>query len=207
MRRHSASRRARTLLRGWSIATLCVAAGTASHAVVSGHVPGAAAVAVAWALTGLLCVLLAGRGLSRLPVAAGVLAAQAALHWLMDRSAPLPQTAPTGGHAGHGVGLDSLAGASLEAAPAPVHATDPGMVAGHLAAGLLTYAAIRRGEAALTALSRSLRLAARWLCVPRLRPLPARALRPLPVPAALPAPRRVLLPGTAPVRGPPLVLA
>jgi hypothetical protein len=205
VRRHSASRRARTLLRGWSIATLCVAAGTASHAVVSGHVPGAAAVAVAWALTGLLCVLLAGRGLSRLPAAAGVLAAQGALHWLMDRSAHLPLSASAGGHAGHGAGLEPLAGASPAAAPA--HAMDPGMAAGHLAAGLLTYAAIRRGEAALAALSRSLRLAARWLCVPRPRALPARLLRPLPVRGVLAAPRRVLLPGTAPVRGPPLVLA
>lgn len=199
VRRHDSSRRARVLLRGWSLATLCVAAGAGSHAVVSGHAPGPAALAVAWALTGLVCVLLAGRGLARTPVAAGVLAAQAALHWLMAHGAHAQLAGSAGGHAGHDV--------VLSPPTAPSSGAEPAMLAGHLLAALLTYAAIRRGEAAVAAFVRCAGVAVRWLAGPAARPVAVPLPRPLPV-RSFPRPVHALpLPGAAPVRGPPVVVS
>lgn len=198
--------RAQRLGFGWVVATIAVFAGAVSHLAVSGHLPGPLPLAVVWALSGMICVALAGMRRPRLATATGVLLSQGALHWLLSLSGTsvtlssrIPGVA-AGGHSGHEGGVGSL---SVHVA-GHAHALTAPMMGLHLLAALLTFLAIRQGERAAAGLIRVGRLL--WS---RLTSLPRPALpampRPRPLGPSLPAPTplsRLLLGGSG-LRGPP----
>lgn len=218
------SARAHRLVRGWGVASVATFLGAGSHAAVSGHVPGLALILLCWSLSGLLCVLLGGLRLRQASTAAGVLVSQAVLHGVLalggghgghDASAHLATAhlaTAHAGHLGHGLPAASAAAGGAEALHPSLSdaasSASPTMLAVHLLAAMATYAAIRRGDTALSGIVGALALAARDL------------RRLLKAPSVLPVPRlprgpvlssvRVLFsrayPGPVAVRGPPLPL-
>ena len=76
------SPRARRLARGWVAAFLATTLAAGSHAAVDGTWPSPLIIALSMCLAAPLCMLLAGRALSRWSVAGSVLLSQALLHTL-----------------------------------------------------------------------------------------------------------------------------
>lgn len=192
--------RVRRLLRGWCVASIATFGGASAHAAAGGHLPGLAALALCWALAGLLCTLLAGRRHRTLGTALGVVGSQAALHWILDRAASMGAGAAggpvPGGHLHHlSIGA---------AAPAQHSAADPLMVLLHLGVALATLAYIRRGEAAVTALADAVRLGLQglWRLPVLRRPLPRLGPPPLGRAPQVLAPQAC--PGPVSARGPPV---
>lgn len=195
------------LVRGWSLASIATFAGVISHVLAMGHVPPPALVAVCWALSGLVCVLVSGIRWSVFSTALSVICSQGILHWLFAQTGhgvvmTQANGEPMVGHAAHmshgsGSLTASVSGQSTD--------LSIGMVMMHLAAALLTYLAIRRGDAALAALSLAVRIG--FERVSPLLPKPVAvvpAFRPLPVAGMV----RVLVnkayPGPVALRGPPV---
>jgi hypothetical protein len=162
------ARRGSVLARGWAVGSVAVLGGTAAHAAAEGHAPQLALVLLCWALSGLLCTVIALCRIPALSGALGVLVSQGLLHWLFAQaghgttSSASPAAAA---HAHHGAAV--LPSAAL---PEP-HDLSPAMVLLHVAAAALTYLALRQGEGALGLLGESLALAMRGLF--RLPVLPA----------------------------------
>ncbi|WP_129657035.1 hypothetical protein [Rothia halotolerans] len=197
------ARRGSVVARGWAVGTVAVLGGASAHAVAEGHAPQLAVVLVCWALSGLLCTVIALCRLPALSGALGVLVSQGLLHWLFAQtghgttSSASPAAAA---HAHHGAAV-----LPSSAIPEP-HDLSPAMVLLHVAAAALTYLALRQGEGALGLLGDALALAMRGLfrlparpvlVTARLRACGSHTVRAL---AAATVPRPV-----AP-RGPPLPL-
>ncbi|MFJ9788413.1 hypothetical protein ACYTFC_21325 [Streptomyces globosus] len=197
-------------------AAVCTALGAAGHALMSGADIPPRGLLAAFAATGALAWLAAGRRRGPLPIGAALLAAQAALHLAFSGSAaghhhaaaPAPAEPMPGHHHLHGTvlpagapdphaaaGADALAAGGTSLADAAGRLADTaghgglGMAAAHLLAALLCAAWLARGEAAVFRLAAALGAAA----VHAARPL-ARALALVRARAALtprpPAPRR-----------------
>lgn len=201
--------RSSRLVRGWSLASIATFAGVVSHVLAMGHAPAPSLVAVCWALSGLVCVLLSGIRRSALATALSVVSSQGILHWLFAQAgqgAVMRQAdghAMTG-HAGHMMHGSGTLSASVQAQSASPSMT---MIALHLVAALLTYLAVRRGDAAVAALSLALRMGLLWVAPswPRIRVVPAR--RPEPIFRVVGILVHKVYPGPVPLRGPPLSLA
>ena len=143
-----------------------------SHAVSGGSAPGVAALSLAVAFSTLVCVALAGRGLSYWRIGASVAVSQIFFHTLFSlivQPAAASPSAPTMAHAGHDMAAMFLpAGAAASGASITV---DVAMVTGHVLAAVATFAAIVWGERAArgllaAALVRATRFAALLLPAP-----------------------------------------
>lgn len=196
------SSRARRLARGWGASLIATGLGAASHAAVDGTWPPVILMLLSAALAAPVCMLLAGRVLSRVSIAAAVVASQGILHWLFAQS-------------GHGItAVDHthhVTGAAAESSPQLVVAMAPelahrgaGMFAAHVIAAAATYALLRHGEVAAVRLidAVSLRVLA-WVNVPVLP-----VIRTVPRRIAWTSPRalsdQLLLPVVHGFRGPPV---
>lgn len=159
--------RARRLARGWTASLIATGLGSASHAAVDGTWPPLILVLLSAALAAPVCILLAGRVLSRVSVAAAVLVSQGFLHGLFAQS-------------GHGVtAVDHTHHATstaAEGAPQLVVTMVPdlthhglGMMAAHMMAAAATYALLRHGEVAAVRLVEAVSLRVlTWVKAPAL---------------------------------------
>lgn len=159
--------RARRLARGWAASLIATGLAAASHAAVDGTWPSLILILLSAALAAPVCMLLAGRVLSRVSVAAAVVASQGLLHALFAQS-------------GHGVtAVDHthhVTSAAAEGSPQLVVTLAPdlahhgmGMLVAHMVAAIATYALLRHGEVAAVRLldAVSLRVLG-WVRVPTL---------------------------------------
>ncbi|MFF0990130.1 hypothetical protein [Kocuria nitroreducens] len=185
------SPRARRLARGWAGASIATSAAVVSHAAVGGQAPPAVLVLLSLAVSGPLCVALAGRVLSRSSLLLGVLLSQSVLHVLFAASGGAGTVAHATHSSLHQVGQLGAAGSSSGAGPALVlevqsHAVHGGtaMLVSHVLAGLAAYVLMRHGDVAAVVLLGALRLRVhrrrQVLPVPVVvgRPRPVRAGRP-----------------------------
>lgn len=211
-RRRAPRSRLSLLARGWSVATIATFTGVASHIAAMGHAPGVLLILVCWALSGLLSVLAAGLKGSAVSTAVGVLLTQGVLHTLFAQAGHGVAMQPADGsgsmamghaaHMDHGSGTLSATGMSHGAE------LTPAMIATHVAAAVLTYLAIRRGDEAIAILRRAIRIGMRWLAPMLPRPiLLGSSRRALPCSAPLRARVRTFLPGPISPRGPPAFVA
>ncbi|MFI7743823.1 hypothetical protein [Kocuria rhizosphaericola] len=157
------SPRARRLVRGWSGAAIATSAAVLSHGAAGGQAPPAVLVLLSLALSGPLCMALAGRVLSRSSLLLGVLLSQSVLHALFAGAGGVSTVA----HATHHAAQHGSA-ASLGTGPALVldvqsHAEHGGavMLASHVLAALAAYVLMRHGEVAGVVLLEALRLRVR----------------------------------------------
>ncbi|MFC4903248.1 hypothetical protein [Kocuria oceani] len=152
------SPRARRLARGWAGAALATSAAAVSHTVAGGQPPPPLLVLLSLALSGPLCMALAGRALSRSALALSVLLSQSLFHALFAASGTVsaPRGASHHGAAGGGPVL------VLQAGPHPEHGGSV-MLTAHLLAALAGYALTRHGEVAAVVLLEALRLRVRRL--------------------------------------------
>lgn len=196
------ARRGRTL-RGLLAASVATFVALFGHLLGGGALPGFAGVAVPFALSLLVCVLLAGRRLSLVRLSLSVAISQTLFHSLFVLGTPGPLTRSTAeaagaAHAGHG-GAVSLAEPSVHLAHA-----QPDMWAAHAIAAVLTIAALYQGERVLQAI-----VAVRDRVWAAVLPRVSAELSPRPVPPlvagvfTLAVPRRRTADPVAPVRGPP----
>lgn len=158
------SPRARRLARGWAGAAIATSAAALSHAAAGGQAPPALLVLLSLALSGPLCMALAGRVLSRSSLLLGVLLSQSVLHALFAGSGGVSTVA----HAAHLSGHHGAAGSSPGAGPALVlevqsHAEHGGtvMLVSHVLAALAAYVLMRHGEVAAVVLLEAFRLRVR----------------------------------------------
>ncbi|GAA2447572.1 hypothetical protein [Agromyces soli] len=192
------ARRGRTL-RGLLAASVALF----GHLLGGGALPGFAGVAVPFALSLLVCVLLAGRRLSLVRLSLSVAISQTLFHSLFVLGTPGPLTRATSeaagaAHAGHG-GAITLAEPSVHLAHA-----QPDMWAAHALAAVLTIAALYQGERVLHAI-----VAVRDRVWAAVLPRVTAELSPRPAPPlvagvfTLAVPQRRAADPVTPVRGPP----
>jgi hypothetical protein len=176
------------------------------HTIADGLSPSAFGVVVALAFAIPACVFLAGRSLSRTRLAVSVLASQAVFHLAMSLGDGSGVTASSDAGAGHHAHAASVT-LTAAAVGTPHAPHDTAMWLGHLFAAALTFALLRRGEAAFWAI-----LALTSLTVTRLLLMLTESAHLPPVRARATArprsirPRLVVL-STMRHRGPPLVCA
>ena len=124
------SPRARRLARGWVAAFVATTLAAGSHAAVDGSWPSPLIIALSMCLAAPLCMLLAGRVLSRWSVAGSVLLSQALLHTLYAQSGGMAHAIDhTHHHAAptpQGAGENTHEPFVLNTTSAPAHAPDPG---------------------------------------------------------------------------------
>lgn len=133
------------LVRGMVCAALATFLAGASHAVAGGTVP-LPAILLALPLGSLLCVMLAGRRLSRLRIVMGVSASQIIFHFLYAFFAMVPSApAALTGHQ-HDGGFTSSLVPVPPATGSSMSAMDTSMVFSHLVAGVVTIVLVRHGE-------------------------------------------------------------
>ncbi len=183
--------------RGWVAATAATSIAAFSHVLAGGAVPAAAVLLVSLVLSGLVCTLLAGKGLltgkalhaggplSLWRLSAGVLFSQALFHGLFSM-APAGMTAGTTaepaammahdmarmGHAGHAARTMAPVPGSVatDGSMALMDHSSPLMWLGHVVAAVFTIAVLRHGEVTLLRLVAALRM--RLLpVIPRVAPL------------------------------------
>ncbi|MEJ1090248.1 hypothetical protein [Microbacterium istanbulense] len=129
------------VVRGFAAATLAIFVALAGHVFAGGDVPGLIGVLVPWVLALMVCIVLAGRRLSVVRLSISVASSQFLFHALFVLGAITPNTQL--GHV-HGLPMSMPAAGALVA--------DPQMWTGHVAAALVTIAALHRGERMLVAL-------------------------------------------------------
>ncbi len=145
---------------------MATSAAVLSHAAAGGQAPPAVLVLLSLALSGPLCMALAGRVLSRSSLLLGVLLSQSVLHTLFAASGGVSTVAHAAQHSAHHGGAAGSPGAG----PALVlevqsHAEHGGavMVVAHVLAALAAYVLMRHGEVAAVVLLEALRLRVRRL--------------------------------------------
>lgn len=161
------SRRARRLARGWVAAVVATTLAAGSHAAVDGTWPSLMIVALSTCLAAPLCMLLAGRTLSRWCVALSVVLSQALLHTLFAQSAGAMTAVD---HTHHHVAAVAD-GPAVVISVAPVAHHGGSMLAAHVVAALATYILLRHGEVAGFRLLGSLSLRIQRILAPVLRPV------------------------------------
>lgn len=220
---------ARRLARGSLASAAAVGTAVVAHAAAGHHPPHPVVVVLALAVSLPLCTALAAVRFGRLRLAASVLASQAVLHGLFSllpasagataaggsalggphadhgHAAPPAGSVPDAGHGTTTAPSAPAAEAALPALPVPGGMLDVGMAVSHLAAAVLTIAALRRGELILQAFSDLLSLRpARILMTPRAAHFGVRAARPTPGGPVLPLADLWAGRGPCTVRGPPV---
>ena len=153
------SARARRLARGWAGAVIATSFAVASHTAAGGQVPAPMLVLLSLALSGPLCVALAGRVLSRSSLLAGVLLSQGVFHALFTASGSVTTVADGTHHAVAGAPATGPV-LVLEAGEHTAHG-GPAMLVLHVLAAVAGYALMRHGEVAAVALLDALRLRVR----------------------------------------------
>ncbi|MGJ3191486.1 hypothetical protein [Paenarthrobacter sp. FR1] len=136
------ARKAR-FLRAWAGAAAATLIAAASHALAGGNPPAVPVLMLSLALSGPVCIALAGRVLSLWRLTAAVVTSQALFHGLysLDPTShrDVGMLAAAGGHAGHAVHtLPSISG--------PLDHASPMMGLGHCLAAVATIAVLRYGE-------------------------------------------------------------
>ncbi|KQQ22340.1 hypothetical protein ASF48_03825 [Rathayibacter sp. Leaf299] len=130
--------------RGVTAAVAATAVAAASHTLAGATAPTPAVLALAGAFAAVVCVFLAGRRLSLLRLSLSVLLSQLAFHVLFLASGggdvSVVGTTATGAHFHDGGTVELVAAGGGHAAHSPL------MTLAHLVAGVLTIAALRRGE-------------------------------------------------------------
>lgn len=150
--------RARRLARGWAGAAMTTSFAAASHVTAGGQVPPLMLVLLSLALSGPLCMALAGRVLSRSSLLAGVVLSQGIFHVLFTITGSVTTVVDTTHHAVAAVSADGPA-LVLQAQTHTDH-DDTAMLSFHLAAAAATYGFMRHGEVAIVDLLQALRLRA-----------------------------------------------
>ncbi|MFE7632305.1 hypothetical protein [Kocuria sp. NPDC057446] len=183
--------RARRLARGWAGAGIATSAAVLSHAAADGQAPPAVLVLLSLALSGPLCIALAGRVLSRSSLLLGVLLSQSVLHALFAASGGAGAVSRATSSSLHHAAQHGAAAGPYGAGPALVlevqtHAEHGGtaMVVAHVLAALAAYVLMRHGEVAAVVLLEALRLRVRRRRP--VRPSPVVAHRPRSVQAGRP---------------------
>jgi hypothetical protein len=144
--------------RGWIAALVSTCVAVFSHALAGGSIPGVAGVALCLSFSAVICVLLAGKTLSRVRLTVSVSVSQFLFHGLFG----LLSDAPALPAASHGMSMDPSVGlaASLPAEHATLPMpTDARMWVGHAVAAVVTIVALRHGERAFWGLLDVARLA------------------------------------------------
>ncbi|MBF4632895.1 hypothetical protein ITJ38_00590 [Agreia pratensis] len=148
-----------------------------SHAAAGGSAPSIAALSLAIAFSTMICVALAGRGLSYWRIGASVAVSQVFFHTLFSLiatpAARTPGSAPAA-HSGHDMAA-MFAPTGPAASSALAIGIDVAMIAGHVFAAVVTFAAIVWGERAVrgllaAALVRATRLSALLVPSPSFAP-------------------------------------
>ncbi|NNH05197.1 hypothetical protein HLA99_15225 [Microbacterium ulmi] len=182
-------------LRGVSAASVATLLASAAHTLSGGGAPHPLLLSAVAVLAAPAAVALAGRRLALWRVALTVLASQGLFHVAFALSGDLGGGVSVPGHVHGAVALPTIA--------ITPEVPDAGMIAGHVAAALVTIAVAHRGEKALRDLGRGiLRLLRRRVVAPSVR-------RPLVVLAAVGRIARttsIVLSGAS-GRGPPVVAA
>ena len=191
------------VVRGLAAAFVSTSVAAFSHLVAGGSLPGTAGMALCLAFSAIVCIALTGKRMSRTRLAVSVAASQLMFHGLFSLLvAPAASGATMTGHV-HG----SVA-AELAATTTVAHAghDEFGMLAGHLAAAVVTFLALNYGERAIWGLFALGRLVIVMLLPARMPEPRAARLSPaaLWVRSLLPRVRRLQL---SPMRhrGPPVV--
>lgn len=148
------SARARRLARGWAGAGLATSFAAASHVAAGGQVPPLMLVLLSLALSGPVCMALAGRVLSRSSLLAGVVVSQGIFHLLFATTGPERTIVDATRHAVAAVPSDGPA-LVLDAGTHTPHG-DTAMLFFHVVAAAATYGFLRYGEVAVTDLLQSL---------------------------------------------------
>lgn len=150
------SSRARRLARGWAGAVIATSFAAASHVAAGGQVPPLMLVLLSLALSGPLCMVLAGRVLSRSFLLAGVLASQGIFHLLFSAAGSMTTVAD---HTHHAVATGPAGDPAL-VLEAQAHAVHGGtdMVVSHVVAVMAAYVLMRRGEVTAVDLLHAVRL-------------------------------------------------
>jgi hypothetical protein len=166
--------------RGLAAAGVATFVAALSHVAAGGGAPGGAGLALAIALSAVVCVLLAGRSLSLPRLAISVLISQFAFHLLFEVGAGGGGSSTMlteSGHHGH-LTLTTVPDAVAESAH-PGH--DSGMMwVMHAVAAVVTIVLIQRGERTLVRLAALARAGIRSLALVRVpafvEPLPRRSM-------------------------------
>jgi hypothetical protein len=167
--------------RGWLAALIATFTAVCSHALAGGGMPSAVAIVLSVAFSGLVCVGLAGKTLSRVRLAAAVAVSQFAFHGAFSLlgEATLAGAEPAGMQ--HSAAQMTAEIAALPAGQAIIghslghsfDGADASMWLGHVVAAVLTILAIRRGERAFWGLFdlARLRVGAAWRLLTHLSPV------------------------------------
>ncbi len=134
------------VVRGFAASSLAIFIALAGHVSGGGQMPGAVGILVPWVFSFMISVLLAGRSLSLIRLGISVAASQFLFHVLFVLGTVTPSGVSRPHVHGAPLVLPAVSGIP-EAATA-----DASMWLGHALAGLLTVAALHRGERLLLAL-------------------------------------------------------
>ncbi len=150
--------------RGWIAASFATSIAAASHALAGGGVPNPLILVFSLAISGLLCLALAGKVLSLTRLSLGVLFSQGLFHLLFSVTTETvtPETAPLVPSAMHHGGMMNSQQMLPPAMPEMDHSS-LGMLGAHLVAALLTIVLLRRGEVAMMALLHAIALELRGI--------------------------------------------
>ncbi|WP_193509756.1 hypothetical protein [Cryobacterium sp. BB736] len=143
--------------RGQAAALVSTFIAAFSHAAADGDLPGPAGILLCLAFSGMLCVALAGKRLSRMRLAVSIALSQFAFHaFFSSLSAPIAAV-PVAAHA-HPGGLAGLQ--PLAPTVHAVHAVHAGetMWLAHVVAAVITFLILRFGERAFWSLFETARL-------------------------------------------------
>ncbi|NQX12607.1 hypothetical protein HQQ80_13280 [Microbacteriaceae bacterium VKM Ac-2855] len=132
--------------RGWLAAVVATTTAAASHTLGGGQAPAFAAIALALAFAGMLCVLLAGKTLSVLRLSASVLLSQLGYHLLFLLAPGGVAVEASGQAAMHQHGAAETVLLSTDAGMAAHAGHDLGMYLAHALAAIVTVVALRHGE-------------------------------------------------------------
>lgn len=150
------------LARGWAGAGFATTIAAASHALAGGDAPNPLLFMLSFAVSGLVCCLLAGKVLSLGRLVAGVLLSQAFFHGLFSL-APTPPSAPSPmilaelHHHGQ-TGMDAIMGHPAAVSMSHLGGHGWQMWLGHGLAAILTILILRYGETRAFRLLDALRL-------------------------------------------------
>ena len=163
---------------------MATAFAAASHLAAGGHVPPVLLVLLSLALSGPVCMALAGRVLSRSSLLTGVLVSQGVFHLLFSIAGSVTTVADATHHAA--LSSPSIGPALVLQAQAQAHAVNggTGMLVFHVVAAAATYGFLRHGEVAVVDMLDALRLRVRRLW--GVLSAPAVVHRPRPVPQGRP---------------------
>jgi hypothetical protein len=151
------------ILRGWIGALLCTCLAAASHTMIGGDLPPMPILGLLLCISAVGCTALSSNGISLLRTSLAVMFSQGAYHGAFallghqnQAAGLLHENARLAGHSAHG--LDLVIARSAETAGTGDPSNIWLMSFAHLAAALLSIAALRRGEIAVRAFAEAVSL-------------------------------------------------